>query len=250
MALTKAREPSSSSSRLAKPSVNPAPWLCAATTRAPRRSWIPSRTARGSSVQAGRRAVAPCGSGFAIRVTCSLCRRVGAAVIPFRAQGHGSVAGRMTERTDFGAVRFTGRGRRRSAPACRWLLTGSYQVRAAVGGTVEGTTGGSPVIRFDGVSKRYPDGTVAVDGLDLVAPAGEITVFVGPSGCGKTTSLRMVNRMVEPTAGRILLDDQDTAGLPVTQLRRGIGYVIQHAGLFPHRPVLENVATVPLLLGR
>jgi osmoprotectant transport system ATP-binding protein len=113
-----------------------------------------------------------------------------------------------------------------------------------------GAGGGSPVIRFDGVSKQYPDGTVAVDGLDLVAPAGEITVFVGPSGCGKTTSLRMVNRMVQPTSGRILLDDRDTAALPVTQLRRGIGYVIQHAGLFPHRTVLDNVATVPLLLGR
>jgi osmoprotectant transport system ATP-binding protein len=106
------------------------------------------------------------------------------------------------------------------------------------------------VIRFEAVSKQYPDGTVAVDGLDLVAPSGQITVFVGPSGCGKTTSLRMVNRMVEPTAGRILLDDRDTAALSTTQLRRGIGYVIQHAGLFPHRTVVDNVATVPLLLGR
>jgi osmoprotectant transport system ATP-binding protein len=106
------------------------------------------------------------------------------------------------------------------------------------------------VIRFESVSKRYPDGTVAVEGLDLVAPSGQITVFVGPSGCGKTTSLRMVNRMVEPTSGRIWLDDQDTAELSRTQLRRGIGYVIQHAGLFPHRTVVDNVATVPLLLGR
>jgi osmoprotectant transport system ATP-binding protein len=100
------------------------------------------------------------------------------------------------------------------------------------------------------VSKRYPEGTVAVDGLDLVAPTGKITVFVGPSGCGKTTSLRMVNRMVEPTSGRILLDGEDVASLPKTRLRRGIGYVIQHAGLFPHRTVLDNVATVPMLLGR
>ena len=113
-----------------------------------------------------------------------------------------------------------------------------------------GAGGGSPVIRFEAVSKTYPDGTVAVDGLDLVAPAGEITVFVGPSGCGKTTSLRMVNRMVAPTSGRIWFDDQDTATLPPTRLRRGIGYVIQHAGLFPHRTVVDNVATVPLLLGR
>jgi len=106
------------------------------------------------------------------------------------------------------------------------------------------------VIRFEAVSKRYPDGTVAVDGLDLTAESGKITVLVGPSGCGKTTSLRMINRMIEPTSGRIWLDEQDTAALPTTRLRRGMGYVIQHAGLFPHRTVLDNVTTVPTLLGR
>ncbi len=106
------------------------------------------------------------------------------------------------------------------------------------------------MIRFDSVSKRYPDGTVAVDTLDLVAPSRQITVFVGPSGCGKTTSLRMVNRMIEPTSGTIWLDDQDTATVPPAQLRRGMGYVIQHSGLFPHRTVVDNVATVPLLLGQ
>jgi osmoprotectant transport system ATP-binding protein len=105
------------------------------------------------------------------------------------------------------------------------------------------------MIRFDGVTKRYPDGTVAVDSLDLVAHSGRITVLVGPSGCGKTTALRMVNRMVEPTAGRILPDGRDTSTIPATELRRGMGYVIQHAGLFPHRTVVDNVATVPLLLG-
>jgi osmoprotectant transport system ATP-binding protein len=105
------------------------------------------------------------------------------------------------------------------------------------------------MITFESVTKRYPDGTVAVDDLALAAPSGQITVFVGPSGCGKTTSLRMINRMIEPTAGRILLDDRDTAAIKPAQLRRGIGYVIQHAGLFPHRTVLDNVATVPLLLG-
>jgi osmoprotectant transport system ATP-binding protein len=105
------------------------------------------------------------------------------------------------------------------------------------------------VIRFDSVSKQYPDGTVAVDTLDLVAPSGQITVFVGPSGCGKTTSLRMINRMIDPTSGTIWLDDRDTATVPTHELRRGIGYVIQHAGLFPHRTVLDNVATVPYLLG-
>jgi len=105
------------------------------------------------------------------------------------------------------------------------------------------------VIRFESVSKRYPDGTLAVDDLSLEAPSGQITVFVGPSGCGKTTSLRMINRMIEPSSGRIMLDDQDTASLKPSELRRGIGYVIQHAGLFPHRTVLDNVATVPFLLG-
>jgi osmoprotectant transport system ATP-binding protein len=105
------------------------------------------------------------------------------------------------------------------------------------------------VIRFESVTKRYPDGTVAVDALDLEAPSGQITVLVGPSGCGKTTSLRMINRMIDPTSGRIWLDDQDTAKVKPAQLRRGIGYVIQHAGLFPHRTVVDNVATVPFLVG-
>jgi osmoprotectant transport system ATP-binding protein len=105
------------------------------------------------------------------------------------------------------------------------------------------------MIRFESVSKRYPDGTVAVDELDLEMPSGKITVLVGPSGCGKTTSLRMINRMIEPTSGRILLDDKDTASFSASELRRGMGYVIQHAGLFPHRTVVDNVATVPLLLG-
>jgi osmoprotectant transport system ATP-binding protein len=105
------------------------------------------------------------------------------------------------------------------------------------------------VIKFDSVVKRYPDGTTAVDGLDLVARSGKITVLVGPSGCGKTTSLRMVNRMVEPTSGTVWLDDRDTATVPAAELRRGIGYVIQQAGLFPHRTIADNIATVPLLLG-
>jgi osmoprotectant transport system ATP-binding protein len=105
------------------------------------------------------------------------------------------------------------------------------------------------VIRFDSVSKRYPGGTVAVDGLDLVAPSGQITVLVGPSGCGKTTSLRMINRMIAPTSGKIFIDDRDTGKGSTAKLRRNIGYVIQHAGLFPHRTVLDNVATVPFLIG-
>src|SRR5688572_20428990 len=105
------------------------------------------------------------------------------------------------------------------------------------------------MIVFDGVTKQYPDGTVAVDDLSLEAPTGQITVLVGPSGCGKTTSLRMINRMIEATSGTITLDGTDTARLKESELRRGIGYVIQHAGLFPHRTVLDNVSTVPRLLG-
>ena len=103
------------------------------------------------------------------------------------------------------------------------------------------------MIRFEGVTKRYA-GTVAVDDVTLVAPTGKITVLVGPSGCGKTTTLRMVNRMVIPTSGTITLDGRNTASLDEADLRRGIGYVIQHAGLFPHRTVVDNVATVPLSL--
>jgi osmoprotectant transport system ATP-binding protein len=105
------------------------------------------------------------------------------------------------------------------------------------------------MIRFENVTKRYPDGTVAVDDLNLTAQTGRITVFVGPSGCGKTTSLRMINRMIEPTEGTIWLDETDTRSMQTHVLRRQIGYVIQHAGLFPHRTIVDNVATVPLLQG-
>ncbi len=105
------------------------------------------------------------------------------------------------------------------------------------------------MIRFEQVSKRYPDGTMAVDSLDLECPTGQITVLVGTSGCGKTTSLRMINRMVEPTSGRVLLDDVDVATANAAELRRQMGYVIQQSGLFPHRTVLDNIATVPYLLG-
>ncbi len=105
------------------------------------------------------------------------------------------------------------------------------------------------MIRFESVTKRYGDDTVAVDGLDLTAETGEITVFVGPSGCGKTTSLRMINRLIEPTSGRIWLDERDTATINPDHLRRGMGYVIQQGGLFPHRTVADNIATVPVLVG-
>ena len=105
------------------------------------------------------------------------------------------------------------------------------------------------MITFEDVVKVYPGGSTAVDHLSLELPTGKITALVGPSGCGKTTSLRMINRMVTPTSGRILIDGADVAGKDEALLRRGIGYVIQHAGLFPHRTVLDNVATVPVLLG-
>ena len=105
------------------------------------------------------------------------------------------------------------------------------------------------MIEFSSVSKRYSDGNVPVDDLNLQIPAGQITVLVGPSGCGKTTSLRMINRMVEPTSGTITIDGKDIATTPPATLRRGIGYVIQHAGLFPHRTIADNIATVPRLTG-
>lgn len=106
------------------------------------------------------------------------------------------------------------------------------------------------MIRFDGVTKEYGSGAVAVDDLTLEAPDGQITVLVGPSGCGKTTSLRMVNRMIEPTRGRITVHGRDCADVDPVELRRGIGYVIQHGGLFPHHTVERNIMTVPLLLGQ
>jgi osmoprotectant transport system ATP-binding protein len=99
------------------------------------------------------------------------------------------------------------------------------------------------VITFTGVTKRYGD-KVAVDHLDLTIQSGEAVMLVGPSGCGKTTTLKMINRLIEPTEGEIAIDGVDTATLDVTQLRRSIGYVIQQVGLFPHLTVGDNVATV------
>ena len=105
------------------------------------------------------------------------------------------------------------------------------------------------MIRLDSVSKRFPDGTIAVTDLSLEVPEGEISVLVGPSGCGKTTTLKMVNRLIEPTGGRIYLDDEDVTGVDPVGLRRRIGYVIQQVGLFPHQTIAANVGTVPRLLG-
>ncbi|TDC52426.1 ATP-binding cassette domain-containing protein [Jiangella ureilytica] len=105
------------------------------------------------------------------------------------------------------------------------------------------------MIRLDRVSKKYPDGTVAVQELTLEVQRGELVVLVGPSGCGKTTTMKMVNRLVEPTGGRIVVDGTDVTDADPVALRRGIGYVIQNVGLFPHRTIEENIAVVPQLVG-
>ena len=105
------------------------------------------------------------------------------------------------------------------------------------------------MIRLDGVGKTFADGTVAVDSLDLDVPRGAVVTLVGPSGCGKSTTLKMVNRLIDPTSGRIFLDGTDVTDADPVELRRGIGYVIQQVGLFPHQTIATNVATVPSLLG-
>ena len=107
---------------------------------------------------------------------------------------------------------------------------------------------GVGVIEFESVGKTFKDGTVAVVDLNLIVPSDKITVIVGPSGCGKTTTLRMVNRMLEPTTGRITWDGVPLRSRRKTTLRRQMGYVIQSGGLFPHRTVLDNIGTVPSLL--
>ncbi|QNG18092.1 ATP-binding cassette domain-containing protein [Rhodococcus triatomae] len=106
------------------------------------------------------------------------------------------------------------------------------------------------MIRFDAVTKQFPGGTVAVDTLDLEIEDGSFTVFVGPSGGGKTTAMRMINRMVTPTSGTVSVDGRDVAATDAVTLRLGIGYVIQSGGLLPHRTVVDNVATVPVLQGQ
>jgi osmoprotectant transport system ATP-binding protein len=104
------------------------------------------------------------------------------------------------------------------------------------------------MIEYRSAAKTFADGTEAVREFSLTLPSRSTTVLVGSSGCGKTTLLRMVNRMVDPTAGQVLIDDVDVASRNPVELRRSIGYVMQHSGLLPHRKVVDNVAT-PLLLG-
>jgi len=105
------------------------------------------------------------------------------------------------------------------------------------------------MIEFRSVTKQYPDGTLAVDDFSLVIPSRKTTVFVGSSGCGKTTILRMINRMVDPTSGVIEIDGKSIGDLEPVGLRRSIGYVMQNSGLLPHRKVVDNIATVPVLKG-
>ena len=110
-------------------------------------------------------------------------------------------------------------------------------------------TSENPAIILSQLRKQYPDGTVAVDNLDLTIGRGEICALVGPSGCGKTTTMRMINRLIEPTSGTIQIDGEDIRAADVKLLRRKIGYVIQAVGLFPHYTVRRNVGTVCRLLG-
>jgi osmoprotectant transport system ATP-binding protein len=106
------------------------------------------------------------------------------------------------------------------------------------------------MIELDELTKRFPgQQEPAVDRVSMRIPRGEIVVFVGPSGCGKTTTMKLINRLIEPTSGRIILDGEDVTDVDADQLRRRIGYVIQQVGLFPHRTIADNIATVPKMLG-
>lgn len=105
------------------------------------------------------------------------------------------------------------------------------------------------MIRLEGITKRFGAAKPSVDDVTIEMPEGTTTALIGPSGCGKTTTMRMINRMIEPSAGRIFIEGQDVTGLDPVTLRRRIGYVIQQIGLFPHMTVAENIATVPRLLG-
>jgi osmoprotectant transport system ATP-binding protein len=114
---------------------------------------------------------------------------------------------------------------------------------------VSGSSTAAP-LEFVDVTKQYPHAdTAAIDNLSFTVPAGEVCVLVGPSGCGKTTAMRLVNRMIDLTSGDILIDNTTIKGRPTTELRREIGYVIQHVGLFPHLNILKNISVVPKLLG-
>ena len=106
------------------------------------------------------------------------------------------------------------------------------------------------MIRLEQITKRFaPKGPAAISELTMEMPEGTTTALIGPSGCGKTTTMRMINRLIEPTSGRIILGGEDVTKIDPVELRRRIGYVIQQIGLFPHMTIAENIATVPRLLG-
>jgi osmoprotectant transport system ATP-binding protein len=129
-------------------------------------------------------------------------------------------------------------------------MTASETRAAATSGAGDAEGDVDIAIRLDELSKQYPGSSrPAVGSLSLDILRGELIALVGPSGCGKTTTLKMINRLIEPTGGTILIDGTDARSLPPHELRRGIGYVIQQTGLFPHRSVADNIATVPKLLG-
>ena len=136
-------------------------------------------------------------------------------------------------------------GRRPRRGGGKWIKDNGFDKPVAVklrrGAAHDHTSRTSP--------RSIPDGTVAVDDLTLEVPEGTLTVFVGPSGCGKTTSMRMINRMIDPTSGTLTVDGKDVTKVDPVKLRLGIGYVIQSAGLMPHLRVVDNVATVPVLRG-
>ncbi len=112
------------------------------------------------------------------------------------------------------------------------------------------SSGGEPMIRLEGLTKRFPgQKELAVDDLTMHIPDGEIIVLVGPSGSGKTTTLRMINRLIEPSSGKIILEGEDVTSIHPDRLRRRMGYVIQQVGLFPHMTIAQNIATVPKMLG-
>jgi osmoprotectant transport system ATP-binding protein len=116
--------------------------------------------------------------------------------------------------------------------------------------TMRATNGAEPMIRLQELTKVFPgQSRPAVDAVDMDIPKGEIVILVGPSGCGKTTTMRLINRLIEPTSGRIILEGEDVTKVNPDQLRRRIGYVIQQVGLFPHQTIADNIATVPKMLG-
>src|SRR3954470_14512087 len=118
--------------------------------------------------------------------------------------------------------------------------------------TEEGSKTDAPetMIRLENLTKVFPgQEEPAVEDLSMEIPKGEIVVFVGPSGCGKTTTMKMINRLIEPTSGRIFLEGEDVTRVNADKLRRRMGYVIQQIGLFPHMTIADNIATVPKMLG-